>query len=236
MLTRIVISQPMYFPWVGFLAQMSMADKFVWLDDIQFSKGSLSNRIQVKFSSGPKWMTIPLIKQGGSQQINEIKSSDNLWRTKHKAMLSQSLERSSYSEMSHQIFDDAVKQDNLVEVLIQSAEQQAEFLDIRPKNIYRSSKLNVLGDASLRVLNLVKSMGGTEYITGHGAANYLDHSLFEDAGISVSYMDYAPKPWPQEFGEFTPYVTGLDLIAAVGKSGVEYLNPRVILAENFIRP
>lgn len=235
MLTRVVISQPMYFPWVGFLAQMSMADKFVWLDDVQFSKGSFTNRIQVKFPSGLKWMTIPLIKQGSSQQINEIKSSDDSWHNKHKSMLSQSLERSSNSAISHQIFDDVVRQDKLVEILMQSAERQADFLNILPKSIYRSSEMDVSGNASLRVLNMVKSLGGTEYITGHGAANYLDHSLFEDAGISIVYMDYAPKPWPQDFGEFTPYVTGLDLIAAVGKSGTNHLNPKTTRAEDFVK-
>ena len=35
----VVISQPMYFPWVGMLEQMRLADVFVHLDDAQFSKG-----------------------------------------------------------------------------------------------------------------------------------------------------------------------------------------------------
>ena len=40
----VVISQPMYFPWVGFLSQISMASTIIWLDDVQFSKGSFTNR------------------------------------------------------------------------------------------------------------------------------------------------------------------------------------------------
>lgn len=46
-MARVVISQPMYFPWFGFMAQMSLADVFIWLDDAQFSKGSFTNRVQV---------------------------------------------------------------------------------------------------------------------------------------------------------------------------------------------
>ncbi|NBX37756.1 MAG: hypothetical protein EBR10_11170, partial [Planctomycetes bacterium] len=49
---RIVISQSMYFPWVGFLEQMSLADIFVVYDDVQFSKGSFTSRVQAKTAAG----------------------------------------------------------------------------------------------------------------------------------------------------------------------------------------
>ena len=44
----VVISQPMYFPWVGMLEQMALADVWVHLDDAQFSKGGFFNRVQIK--------------------------------------------------------------------------------------------------------------------------------------------------------------------------------------------
>ena len=77
------------------------------------------------------------------------------------------------------------------------------------------------------MLNLVKAVGGTTYITGHGARNYLDHEGFEAAGVEVEYMDYAPRPWPQSLTEFTPYVTGLDLVANVpADKRAAHLNPQ----------
>ena len=58
---RVVISQSMYFPWVGMLEQIRLADVFIHYDDVQFSKGSFSNRVQVKQPDGTSaWMTIPL--------------------------------------------------------------------------------------------------------------------------------------------------------------------------------
>ena len=62
-MARVVISQPMYFPWFGFMAQMSLADVFIWLDDAQFSKGSFTNRVQVKTDNGLTWMSVPLKKE-----------------------------------------------------------------------------------------------------------------------------------------------------------------------------
>ena len=67
-MTTVMISQPMYFPWAGFIAQMALADVMIWLDDVQFSKGSFTNRIQVKTASGPiKWMSIPLEGKGSGK-------------------------------------------------------------------------------------------------------------------------------------------------------------------------
>ena len=71
-------------------------------------------------------------------------------------------------------------------------------------------------DASARVLEYCKFFGANVYITGHGAANYMDFALFEAAGVDVRFMDYKRTPYPQLHGEFTPYVSLLDLLFNVG--------------------
>ncbi|MBC8123824.1 MAG: WbqC family protein, partial [Gemmatimonadaceae bacterium] len=60
-MNTVVISQPMLFPWIGMFEQICLADVYVHYDDVQFSKGSFSNRVQVKSASGSKWITVPLI-------------------------------------------------------------------------------------------------------------------------------------------------------------------------------
>jgi hypothetical protein len=61
-----------------------------------------------------------------------------------------------------------------------------------------------------------------------GALNYLDHSLFEQNGIQVEYMNYLKTRYPQDFGEFNPYVSILDLIANQGKEGINVINSSTI--------
>ena len=75
--------------------------------------------------------------------------------------------------------------------------------------------MNVPGSGWRRVLDLMRQVGGTTYISGHGARHYLDHQAFENNGVTVTYMNYAAHPWLQPHGPFTPYVTGLDLITNV---------------------
>ena len=57
---KILITQSMLFPWIGLLAQIKLADIIVHYDDVAFSKGSFTNRVQIKNQHGMNWMTVPL--------------------------------------------------------------------------------------------------------------------------------------------------------------------------------
>ena len=63
-----------------------------------------------------------------------------------------------------------------------------------------------------------------EYITGHGARNYLDHKLFNNSDVDVKYMQYNYEEYKQQHGNFTPYVTALDLVANCGKEGISFIS------------
>ena len=213
---RVVISQPMYFPWAGFLAQMALADVYIWLDDAQFSKGSFTNRVQVKMPNGRKWMSVSLQGKGGHRKIHDLEAMGDEWVSSHRTLLSQSLQRRPQTDQAMAIFDAATSDsDLLVDCLINSAEGLARHLGVLPPKILRASKMGIDGSSWSRVLQLVRAVGGTDYITGLGARDYLDHEAFEAEGVDVRYMNYQQLPWPQPFGDFTPYITGLDLVASL---------------------
>ncbi|QYX55682.1 WbqC family protein [Roseovarius sp. SCSIO 43702] len=217
-MSRVVISQPMYFPWAGFMAQMALADVMIWLDDAQFSKGSFTNRVQVKTQSGSKWMSVPLQNKGNRTRIRDLKLADPSIVERHRSLLWASLNSGEQYAEARKVFDQAWQQPDLVDVLISSAEELSTAIGLPPRTSLRSSDLNVCGRGSERVMKLVQAVGGQSYITGHGARNYLDHERFEDAGIAVEYMKYQTLPWPQAHGAFTPYVTALDLVAQVPRA------------------
>lgn len=228
-MTRVVISQPMYFPWVGFMAQMSLADVYIWLDDVQFSKGSFTNRVQIKSKRGKSWLSIPLKGAGSFQMIHSLTTLTHDWRGRHRALLAESLNGLPYISEALSIFDRTMINEHLIDLLIASAENLASSLGILPGRILRSSDLGINGSSWHRVLEIVRAVGGATYVTGHGAIKYLDHEAFENAGVNVEYMEYAPTPWFQSHGDFTPYVTTLDLVAAVGHArAVEHLRPRTV--------
>ncbi|MBX3509095.1 MAG: WbqC family protein [Parvibaculum sp.] len=233
-MTRVVISQPMYFPWPGFFEQMMLADVYIWLDDAQFSKGSFTNRIQVNINGHRKWMTIPLEGKGTMTPISGLRAAGNTWVASHREMLRQSLSRLPARAAALEIFEKATSGTLLVDCLVQSAALPASYIGIAPGVVRRSSEMGVSGASWQRVLDLVKAVGGTTYITGHGAAAYMDHEAFEREGVSVEYMDYSKTPWGNAENFVSPYVTILDLIAAEGKGAVDCLRPRTLGWRRFL--
>lgn len=220
---NVVISQPMYFPWVGMLEQIRLADHFVFYDDVQFSKGSFVNRVQIKTASGIKWLTVPLNGLSLGQRIQDVQIDCRRdWRRQHIDML-----RQAYAGTPHlKDMLDLVK--DVFDANPQTIGQLSElsmmalcryFGLLQPRRFDHIGSLDIPGSGSQRVLDIVTRLKGDRYVTGMGAANYLDHEAFEHAGVQVEYMAYRKQPYPQLHGDFTPYVSALDLVANMGHEG-----------------
>jgi hypothetical protein len=220
---KVVISQSMLFPWVGLLEQVRLADVFVHYDDVQFSKGSFVNRVQIKTAGGSRWMTVPTRNLRLGQRIDEVEVADPAqWSPGHLDLLRRSLEGAPHAQDAVALAGGVyAARDALLGPLARRSfralidyfglDRGREFIDV--------TALGVPGASTQRVLDVVRRVGGTTYITGHGAAQYLDHEAFERAGVGVEYVQYRKTPYPQLHGEFTPYVSALDLVANCGQAG-----------------
>ena len=223
-MTRVVISQPMLFPWVGLFEQIRAADVYVHYDDVQFSKGSFTNRVQIKTARGSRWLTVP-VRVSLGQTIAEVRIDHGErgdWRQRHLALLEEAFAGAPFApdalDLARRVYgrDD----ESLNELVIAGMEAVLAYFELAPRSrILRSSALGVPGKGWPRVLSVVQGLGGDVYVTGHGARHYLDHEAFEAAGVRVEYLDYEKRVYPQLHGPFTPYVSVLDLIANVGRAG-----------------
>lgn len=234
---KIVISQPMFFPWVGLFEQIQLADIYVHYNDVQFSKGSFVNRVQIKTNKGSQWLTVPLQNLTLGQEIRKVELSQKKWRASHLTFLSQSYAKAPYKNDMIELVERVYNNDytNISELAIASIEAVCSYFGIgNHRNFLYSSQLGIEGKSDQRVLQIVKYLKGTIYVTGHGARNYLDHELFEREGVTVEYMNYEKKAYPQLHGEFTPYVSILDLIANMGKPGIEVITSKTIHWKEFI--
>lgn len=225
---NIVISQPMYFPWIGMFEQIRLSDTFIFYDDVQFSKGSFTNRVQIKSGNkeGFKWLTVPLENLQLGVKINEILLGNHKnWRNEHYTLIQNSYQKAPYFDEMFFLVKEVLENDynNLSELSIASMCIVCKYYNLDPKFL-KSSKMNIGGTSSQRVLAIVKELNGKTYITGHGAKKYLDHGLFEKNDINVQYIDYQMLNYPQIHGPFNPYVSILDLIANTGKAGIQFIN------------
>ena len=233
---NVVISQPMYFPWVGLLEQIKVADTFVHYTDVQFTRG-FYNRVQIKTPRGQQWMTIPLKNLHQQQKIDEVTINNDIeWREEHLNLLKTHYNGAPYQQEMLKLVEDVFEEPLhlLSDVSVKSTMALARYFELDSNtSFFVSRQLGIVGKSSRRLCDISHKFHAKTYITGHGARNYLDHHLFEHNGIDVEYMNYQCTPYPQLHGEFIPYVTGLDLIANCGKSGVKFINPKTTNWKSF---
>jgi hypothetical protein len=219
----------MYLPWVGIFEQIRLCDIYIHYDDVQYSKGSFTNRVQVKTGTGDgfKWLTVPLKELKLGQRINEVEIDNTKdWRSQHLELLKQAYKGAPFTGdmlgIVEQLF--SIGYNCISDLSKKSIELINEYYNLQSSDkIFTSSELPVYGSSSQRVFDLVKLFDGDIYVTGHGAKNYLDHELFERNGVNVEYVDYLRKPYHQLHGAFNPHVSALDLIANVGKEGIQFI-------------
>lgn len=216
-MTALVLSQPMFFPWLGMFEQTKLADIHVHYNDVQFSKGSFANRVQIKGPQGPQWLTAPIDRQRSGKLISEtLLCPREKWVDSHIAKLNRYNEAPHFAEMitiAKEAYSN--RTDVLSDFNRMAYESIAKLLGIQTE-FTNANGLFLHLHSSARVHAICRHFGATCYITGLGARNYLDHELFEKSGIRVEYIDYRKLPYPQLFGEFTPFVSVLDAIANCG--------------------
>lgn len=223
----IVISQPYYFPWIGLLEQIRLADVFIHYDDVQFSKGHFQDRVQIKTLNGFNWLTVPKKNLKLGQKINEVLIDNRKnWKRSQLDFLTQVFRNAPFKvemiNLVKSVFCNEFKY--LAEVSISSIMAVVDYYGLNISTSFnKSSPLTISGSSTERVINIVKYYNANFYITGMGALKYMDFTLFEKENITVEFMNYKCLPYPQLFGVFNPYVSSLDLIANTGKTGLEYI-------------
>ena len=227
----------MYFPWVGLLEQIRLADQFVHYDDVQYARG-FYNRVQMKTPCGIRWMTVPLRELHRGQRLDEVAPDDRQdWRQQHRTLLAMSCVGAPYRDDALGLLDEVLSMSfgTLADISRASTMALARYFGLDEGRTFTdSSTIGIAGRGTQRLLDICTRLGADRYLTGHGARNYLDHELFERNGIAVEYMDYGRLPYPQAHGEFTPYVSSLDLIANCGRSGIRYICSRSLPWREFL--
>ena len=172
---KVAIHQPEHFPYLGFFQKMEISDIFVILDDVQYSKGGWQNKNKILNNEGiEEYFTVPVEKKAWKKLIMDVKvSADKLWQRKVVTKLKQNLgEDFSYIYQS----------DLLLDINMLSIEYVRNYLKIDVPMIF-SSDLNIKTIGTQRLVDICKAVDGNTYISGQGAKNYLNESLFDDVEL-----------------------------------------------------
>ena len=87
----------------------------------------------------------------------------------------------------------------------------------------RSSELDRIdGQKTDRLIQILKRVRATHYISGPSAQDYIEIEKFAAAGITLEYMRYDYPEYPQLYPPYDPFVSVLDLLYMVGPDAGKY--------------
>ncbi|CDZ64917.1 WbqC family protein [Neorhizobium galegae] len=214
---KVAIVQSNYIPWKGYFDMIAAVDEFILYDDMQFTKNDWRNRNQVKTPQGVQWLTIP-VGQNINRRIRDV-TTDAKWQPVHWKTLVQNYRRAAYFKEIAVWLEPLYLGStfaNLSQTNRAFIEAICEYLSIR--TIISNSWDYNLGDGKTeRLADLCAQAGGTEYISGPAAKDYIDEGIFRERKIELVWFDYGGYPeYQQLWGEFTHGVTILDLLFHCG--------------------
>lgn len=224
-----VILQPSYIPWRGYFHQISLADVFVFLDDVQYDRRGWRNRNRVKTQQGSRWLTIPVLSKGSRQSatpIIDIRINwDQPWNEQHLTTLRHSYGKSpfflDYTELLEGLY--STRPTYLADFTIDFTIALSRELGIQDTQFLRSSQLPAVGTKTDLLLSILSHVGATHYISGPSAEDYIDAEMFQRANISLEYMKYDYPEYEQCHPPFDPQVSVLDLMFATGVNSPDYI-------------
>ena len=227
----VAIHQPNYIPWLGYFYKMSLVDTFVYLDNVQVSRGKSyvsRNRILSVSGSKPAWLTVPISGKGQMRQIKDVEITENNWQRKHF----RTLQVNYGNQAGFQEYEDVLKSiyldtcwDKICELNIRIMELIMFVLGINVKTV-RASSLGLpelCGDEIL--ISILKRLDTEIYVTGQGSGStrYITEDLVKAECIELRYMEFKHPVYPQVAAPFVPNLSALDLVLTHGQKARSFL-------------
>ena len=195
---NVTIHQPEHFPYLGFFQKMNAADLFVVLDNVQYSKNNWVNRNWfIDENQNKSFFTVIVEPKATHKDINEVLvAPEKMWKRKLLAKL-----QSHYKHDFSEIYEG----EKLIDINMKGLEFCRKKLNITVPMVYASS-LEVDGAKSDKLVQILKKVNATRYLSGSGGNEYLDLELFKDAGIEVEFFE----PKVENYHTILEYFFGKD--------------------------
>jgi hypothetical protein len=212
---KLAIHQPQYWPWAPYIHKVMSADKFVYLDTVQFSKNGVQNRNQIKTAQGASWLTLPVKHQLGLS-IREAQITDARIMEKHWKSVLFNYGRTEgfrrWKDELHAVF--GMKTDSLCDIAATSTEWMLDKMGVRTRRLRASELSDVTGRGSSLIASICEALGATVYLTGTGALAYLNAADFSSIGCQIQIQQWGRLNYEQTHpgAGFVQDLSTLDLL------------------------
>ncbi len=224
---KVAIVQSNYIPWKGYFDMIAAVDEFILYDDMQYTRRDWRNRNLIKTPQGVQWLTVPVLVKGKyDQKIRDTEIDGTSWASGHWKALAQNYRRAPCFAEIAEWLEPIYLAPNLTHLSPLNRlfiEAVCDYLDIKTA-ITNSWDYTLVDGKTERLADVCAQAGGTEYISGPAAKDYIDERVFAEQGIKLTWFDYSGYPeYPQLWGEFTHGVSILDLLFNCGKDARRFM-------------
>ncbi|MEZ4661164.1 MAG: WbqC family protein [Caldilineaceae bacterium] len=165
------------------------------------------------------------VKGRFAQRIGEAIIQDPTWAERHWKTLQHCYARAPYfdlyAECIQELYLTATSR-SLSQVNYRFITALCDLLNIHTPITWAQADPGL--EKSERLVYLCQQAGATAYLSGPAAKAYIDERCFADAGIALSYMDYAGyPPYEQLYPPFEAGVSVLDLLFHTGPEAHRYM-------------
>jgi hypothetical protein len=211
----VCIHQPDFMPWLGFYHRLSQSDLYVVLDSVQFIRQGWQHRDKIKTAQGAHWLTVPVKTRGLNRQlIRDVgieEKSD--WQDLHLKTLRHGYARAPFFDQHYPPIADIYNRHHsqLMQLNLDLMFYFMGAFDIHIEVVFASHFLSI-GTKTDLLINLLKKVKATSYISGLGAKAYLQEEKFKESNIDLIWQSYTPNRYPQLHGPFVPGLSAIDFL------------------------
>lgn len=223
---RVAIIQPSYFPWRGYFSIINSVDIFIFLDDVQYTDRDWRNRNKFEIDGKISWLTVPVDSIKSRPILNEVKFNKKTnWQLKHLETFRHNYSKTPFFQESKELFD-LILDDydgSLASMNCATTIEVSKYLGVKAEYFTSSNlKTNKLSPSE-KLATLVSKVGGTSYISGPTAQNYLQKEAFTTLGIEVIYKNHDYPSYPRGERQIDGALSILDLISFHGKDSIKFI-------------
>lgn len=222
---KVAMMQPSFLPWLGFFELIYQSERFIFLDDFQFSVQSYHQRNRL-FSNRGKvdWYTVPVQKSSSFKlPLNKVRIMETIpWRIKMWKRIQQNYSKAIYYRTIAPMIESwllsqspSLAENNLKFIMI-----ICNILDLK-REFRLSSQFSTENQRSEKVLELLHWCEADQYYCARGSFDYmLEDGIFPVDDIKILFQDFQPMAYQQVgiSGAFIPYLSVLDALMNIGPS------------------
>ena len=219
----VAMMQPTFMPWQGYFELILKSDRFIFLDDFQFSVQSYHQRNRLFINKGQVgWYTVPIQKLTSfGAPLNKTKIEETIpWRKKMLKRIEANYSKAPfYSEIAPFISSWLLTPaESLAEQNIIFIKFVCELLGVRCE-FRLSSENDSKSKRSERVIELLRWCEADFYLCAKGAFEYmLEDNVFPVSDIRVLFQDFEVSSYKQvgTKDNFIPNLSVLDALMNIG--------------------